>query len=194
MIGKTKKKNEFLRFYFSLTTLTNIVIKFSRNDILPRKVDHFDNHKTIPSWREPFLDYRSSRLTRNLFASLEHLNKIELQPVIQQRPKSICTNEELFLMNEPRIADIEMRNHQMQRVANELVITKPHVHKGRRQNMKRNPVKRAASRLYHVNDNFNDLKGGRQNCIGPEFVIRASLPSKQLLVDETSVSFEKYKK
>ncbi|GLV43630.1 yurt [Carabus blaptoides fortunei] len=136
-----------------------------RNELLSRRVETIDNCKTISSnWKnlndEHHLDY--PRLNRNIFNSLEHINKIPDIQSVTKRPKSICTNEELFL--EPATKTIHPR---------------------KKYNMKRNPVKRAASRLYHVADDASRPGVNQRNCIGPEFVIRASLPSKQLVLDDT---------
>lgn len=53
----------------------------------------------------------------------------------------------------------------------------------RRLKVRRNPVQRAASRLYRagINNNEDDCYFVR-DCIGPEFVVRASLPNKQFVM------------
>lgn len=52
----------------------------------------------------------------------------------------------------------------------------------RRLKVRRNPVQRAASRLYRVNSETHI--GSTPRAIGPEFVIRSSLSSKQLVMPE----------
>ncbi|XP_044258663.1 FERM and PDZ domain-containing protein 2-like [Tribolium madens] len=49
---------------------------------------------------------------------------------------------------------------------------------GRRPRMRRNPVQRAASRLYRASVDVP------RDCVGPEFVVRASLPSKQITMPD----------
>lgn len=57
----------------------------------------------------------------------------------------------------------------------------------RRKKIRRNPVQRAASRLYRAlpdvminSDNDNNVN--ERQCVGPEFVVRATLPSKQIAI------------
>ncbi|CAG9854919.1 unnamed protein product [Phyllotreta striolata] len=56
----------------------------------------------------------------------------------------------------------------------------------RRLKVRRNPVQRAASRLYRVKD--ESQAGNNKECVGPEFVVRASLPSRQLLMTDVKVN------
>nr|XP_023012929.1 tyrosine-protein phosphatase non-receptor type 13-like [Leptinotarsa decemlineata] len=65
----------------------------------------------------------------------------------------------------------------------------------RRLRVRKNPVQRAASRLYRVG---SELPPGRSNrtqttreVIGPEFVVRASLPNKQLIMTDQKGSSRK---
>ncbi|KAG5898827.1 hypothetical protein JTB14_018787 [Gonioctena quinquepunctata] len=68
------------------------------------------------------------------------------------------------------------------------------LHNNRRLRVRRNPVQRAASRLYRVG---SDLPPGRSKCtqirevIGPEFVVRAALPNKQLTMSDMKGSNRK---
>lgn len=51
--------------------------------------------------------------------------------------------------------------------------------------MRRNPVQRAASRLYKASNgqgNISTLAANTRDCVGPEFVVRAALPSKELML------------
>lgn len=52
--------------------------------------------------------------------------------------------------------------------------------------VRRNPVQRAASRLYRASDGPKDLllMSNTRDCVGPEFVVRASLPSKKLALQD----------
>lgn len=51
----------------------------------------------------------------------------------------------------------------------------------KKKKIRRNPVQRAASRLYRANiDNTNSTNN--RECIGPEFVVRATLPNKQITI------------
>ena len=52
----------------------------------------------------------------------------------------------------------------------------------RRLRVRRNPVQRAASRLYRANVTL-PVDSSRE-CVGPEFVVRASLPSKQICMPD----------
>lgn len=151
-------------------------MKFScRNDLLTRRLDDFDTQKTIPNykWTGRRAQETTTHLARAPFvSSLEHLNRIDSEQQIFSRPKSICTNEELLMETPVRAAPPA---GPAQRI--------------KRHHMKRNPVKRAASRLYQVADNANPKGAQERNCVGPEFVIRASLPSKQLFLNDIRVSF-----
>lgn len=64
---------------------------------------------------------------------------------------------------------------------------------GKRARMRRNPVQRAASRLYRAGDATINvaLSEPQRFCVGPEFVVRAKLPSKQLLMPDSKGSVRK---
>ncbi|XP_072376370.1 FERM and PDZ domain-containing protein 2-like isoform X1 [Diabrotica undecimpunctata] len=57
----------------------------------------------------------------------------------------------------------------------------------RRLKVRRNPVQRAASRLYRVNSKTH-IGDTPRECVGPEFVVRASLLSKQLTMPDVKTS------
>uniref|UniRef100_A0A6P7FCV1 Tyrosine-protein phosphatase non-receptor type 13-like n=1 Tax=Diabrotica virgifera virgifera TaxID=50390 RepID=A0A6P7FCV1_DIAVI len=57
----------------------------------------------------------------------------------------------------------------------------------RRLKVRRNPVQRAASRLYRVNSKKH-IGDTPRECVGPEFVVRASLLSKQLTMPDVKTS------
>lgn len=63
---------------------------------------------------------------------------------------------------------------------------------GKKARMRRNPVQRAASRLYRAGDASvlvnAALSEPHRFCVGPEFVVRAKLPSKQLLMPDSKGS------
>lgn len=62
----------------------------------------------------------------------------------------------------------------------------------RRNRMRRNPVQRAASRLYRAGSDTPNVSGqGVRECVGPEFVVRAALPKKQLTVSDIKGSVRK---
>lgn len=67
----------------------------------------------------------------------------------------------------------------------------------RRLKVRRNPVQRAASRLYRIQnedlikDCSNKTSADIKKCTGPEFVVRASLPSKQLIMSNVKNSSRK---
>lgn len=62
---------------------------------------------------------------------------------------------------------------------------------GRRPRSRRNPVQRAASRLYRAgSEPTGDVTGVRE-CVGPEFVVRAALPNKQLIILDIKGSVRK---
>lgn len=69
----------------------------------------------------------------------------------------------------------------------------------RRLKVRRNPVQRAASRLYRAgNGNLiyntnrtSSVSTDIRDCIGPEFVVRASLPNKQLVMSDVKANGRK---
>lgn len=63
--------------------------------------------------------------------------------------------------------------------------------KGRRPRSRRNPVQRAASRLYRAGNEPTSGVMGVRDCVGPEFVVRAVLPNKQLIIPDIKGSVRK---
>lgn len=64
----------------------------------------------------------------------------------------------------------------------------------KRTKFRRNPVQRAASRLYRAGDapvGAPSLNPHTKFCVGPEFVVRATLPSKQLSMNDCKGSVRK---
>lgn len=62
----------------------------------------------------------------------------------------------------------------------------------RRKGTRRNPVQRAASRLYRAGSE-NQPRGNviERDCVGPEFVVRAGLPNKQISIRDIKPSARK---
>ncbi|GJQ69615.1 hypothetical protein Trydic_g6706 [Trypoxylus dichotomus] len=64
--------------------------------------------------------------------------------------------------------------------------------KSRRTRSRRNPVQRAASRLYRAGvGSTSSGEGKNRDCIGPEFVVRSALPSKQYAISDTKGNVKK---
>ncbi|KAK4881258.1 hypothetical protein RN001_004577 [Aquatica leii] len=131
------------------------------------------------------------------------------------RPKSMCIptdsmnrnqtdNLYLKLFHEQDIDDLNYTQLPMHSNVDEKVLTPPlnagkrpglsrvsniehnfNVNK-RRGKVRRNPVQRAASRLYKANDVSKDslTSSNERECVGPEFVVRAGLPSKLLVLPD----------
>ncbi|XP_066151997.1 tyrosine-protein phosphatase non-receptor type 13-like [Euwallacea fornicatus] len=93
------------------------------------------------------------KLTKEVSTSMEDLNfsTVNNTPGKVVRPKSICLPESLYRKQNSEFMGA----------------------RGRR--MRRNPVQRIASRLYGP-----DLTLNKTGCVGPEFVVKAALPAKQL--------------
>lgn len=61
--------------------------------------------------------------------------------------------------------------------------------KTRRTKSRRNPVQRAASRLYRAGG--DPIPGKSRECVGPEFVVRSALSSKQYTIGDGKGSVKK---
>lgn len=146
-----------------------------RNEFLSR-LENTSNYQTIYAnkWRNVNSIDNTGTITtsssKNIFNSLEHIATISSQELrkdrVLPRPKSICTNEELL--------------------GSFAAIPSTKTIHSRRNLTKRCPVKRAASRLYHASDATDRVESNR-GCVGPEFVVRAALPSKQLNLTDFKV-------
>lgn len=138
---------------------------------------------------------RTLEMNRNTLARFSHNPFHNLQPTTplstlrsnkrrdtsynQQTPKVVSQQQQHIHPDEYN------DNNNVVEAINEEVIK-------RRKHKPRNPIQRAASRLYKAGDMPSTVTSHRnssdQGCIGPEFVVRSSLPSKQLEVGHCKVS------
>lgn len=63
--------------------------------------------------------------------------------------------------------------------------------KMRKSKSRRNPVQRAASRLYRAVGDPSTTMGRDRECVGPEFVVKSTLPSKQYTVTDAKGNAKK---
>ncbi|XP_057655604.1 tyrosine-protein phosphatase non-receptor type 13-like isoform X1 [Diorhabda carinulata] len=165
-------------------------------EIQPRTINwtdiNSDNFGAIPR--------RWVGLTRNTDSCLPKLTKeastsmedLSCSRQLFEIPGSVVRPKSMYVADSVRLdSDIFRKNQNIgQRVYNETIsreldsgTTSNKDINHRRLKVRRNPVQRAASRLYRVNSETH-IGSTPRECIGPEFVIRASLSSKQLVMPE----------
>ncbi|KRT85480.1 FERM domain containing protein [Oryctes borbonicus] len=89
-----------------------------------------------------------------------------------------------FTGNIPNVVGENMSSSDQQPEKQSAIIGK--AGKSRRTKSRRNPVQRAASRLYRAGAGSTSSGDGKnRDCIGPEFVVRSALPSKQYAISDT---------
>lgn len=129
---------------------------------------------------------RAPKLTKEASTSMEDLSfsmGLTNAPGSLVRPKSMCVPDMRYFTNDlPK--DFEFSgsaNLANVYCAKNSQLTRGEVLDGcgtRRPRMRRNPVHRAASRLYRASVDVP------RDCVGPEFVVRATLPSKQITMPD----------
>lgn len=138
-------------------------------------------------------DYPRPKLTREVSTSIEDFTaNVSNAPGTLIRPKSLCVPDihQHYIHNLVQNCDntVEYKKPENKYPYDSNVETlKPNprvpcrtlkvgVSGSRRQ--RRNPVQRAASRLYRAESSVS-VRNNEKDSIGPEFVVRAALPSKQ---------------
>ncbi|XP_031358512.1 uncharacterized protein LOC116182151 [Photinus pyralis] len=144
------------------------------------------------------------KLTKEASTSMEYLStdtKNWLTPGTRIRPKSMCVplginhnsnygieNPYLKLLDEERLnyvfppyEDVHNKapSYYFEHSSAKPALTRRNCSNQKQSKVRRNPVQRAASRLYHASDVPKDPVTGARDCVGPEFVVRATLPSKK---------------
>lgn len=124
------------------------------------------------------------KLTKEASTSMEDLSSalhISNSPGSVTRPKSMCLSTNIRYFD--NFNQIEHQTY-----ATPINKIKPFdkyqddIKKySKKKKIRRNPVQRAASRLYRANIDPVNTTNERQ-CTGPEFVVRAGLPSKQITI------------
>lgn len=129
------------------------------------------------------------KLTREASTSMEDLSfSIPNAPGSVTRPKSMCvpdlrhytegTINETRMYHQNNLQQNDPFSSAVTRVRNKIDASK-------RPKTRRNPVQRAASRLYRASTELPSSKNTlERECVGPEFVVRAALPSKQITIAE----------
>ncbi|XP_008201547.1 FERM and PDZ domain-containing protein 2 isoform X1 [Tribolium castaneum] len=131
------------------------------------------------------------KLTKEASTSMEDLSfsiPISNAPGSLVRPKSMCVPDMRYFNNDlPK--DFQFCASATNRLSDLAAGSGPKLSRaerldggssGRRPRMRRNPVQRAASRLYRASVDVDSAR----DCVGPEFVVRASLPSKQITMPD----------
>ncbi|XP_060525691.1 tyrosine-protein phosphatase non-receptor type 13-like isoform X2 [Cylas formicarius] len=138
------------------------------------------------------------KLTREASTSMEDLDippNFPNMPGSVIRPKSMCVPNATFYHKEDNnfysdvdYDDVVRFGHQRDAVARPEE-AKPSQAGCRRLRVRRNPVQRSASRLYRAAiDAPLDAAEGIRDCVGPEFVVRASLPNKKFVMSDAKGS------
>ncbi|XP_017771951.1 PREDICTED: tyrosine-protein phosphatase non-receptor type 13-like [Nicrophorus vespilloides] len=111
------------------------------------------------------------KLTREASTSMENLSSpAACTTIVKQRPKSVCVPDGLpFDFQDPSFNLPTPTKYGKGGL-------------GRRPRMRRNPVQRAASRLYRAE--APKIQSNSRDCVGPEFVVRAALPKKEFVMDD----------
>lgn len=147
------------------------------------------------------------KLTREVSTSIEDLTgNINNAPGTIVRPKSMCIpdihqynhdivqNCDNFLEYDKHSADTCSCHSTAELPKTNFRIPSRNLKAGgghsRRQKQRRNPVQRAASRLYRAESLLSERNNGKDS-VGPEFVVRAALPSKQYCIPGTKNSGRK---
>lgn len=136
------------------------------------------NAETIPRrWMwlpERPQDQAKPKLTREVSTSIEDLTgNVNNTPGTIVRPKSMCIPD----MHHDTVQNCDKNAVELPR-ANFRVPSRNLSSQSRRPRQRRNPVQRAASRLYRAESFVSERQNGKDS-VGPEFVVRAALPSKQ---------------
>lgn len=168
----------------------------NRNDLLS---DIPGNVPTMPRRWLRLTDLSKPKLTKEASTSMEDLSfNVSNAPGVVIRPKSMCVPENFgtdegdcfrrsgfkdyhryeSISTDGNVFGSESKPDLPLRSAN---VARNEGNVRRQQRARRNPVQRAASRLYRAGN--EPVKGGRE-CVGPEFVVRAALPNKQLIIPD----------
>lgn len=206
MISGSRKWKLLCRRYLPIKTHERVGLFYNRN---LRKLTVYyvtiprceSSSETIPRrWQwlaERPQEQPRPKLTREASTSVEDLTpNIPNTPGIITRPKSMCMPDMRQYSHEtqqncdsyinynkiesgiPTDTYEDMPKMNLRMPSRNLRISGGHT---QRQKQRRNPVQRAASRLYKA-DTSTVRVGGGKDSVGPEFVVRAALPSKQYIM------------
>lgn len=139
-------------------------------------------------------DHTRPKLTREVSTSIEDLTgNISNTPGTIIRPKSMCVSDisqyytNNIVQNCDNFVEYDKRESSKDSYhpAPKTNLRAPSrnmkidgVSNSRKHQQRRNPVQRAASRLYRA-ESFATERNNGKDSVGPEFVVRAALPSKQ---------------
>ncbi|XP_076254755.1 FERM and PDZ domain-containing protein 2-like isoform X1 [Rhynchophorus ferrugineus] len=144
--------------------------------IVPRTRNKSESSTVPRRWQlSKVPDVVLPKLTKEVATSMEDLSLLGLsdKPGNVARPKSMCVPDSRYYQHED---DNFFRDNFGQQINS----------KARRLRNKKNPVQRAASRLYRAGIDLPAERNGLDGrCVGPEFVVRAALPNKKFLMDDT---------
>lgn len=116
------------------------------------------------------------KLTKEASTSMEDLSMqiCSTTPGTVMRPKSMCVPDMRYINNTDSEENVLFTGC----ATNDIRLDEGN--NNRRVRLRRNPVNRAASRLYRASVNVHDSR----DCTGPEFVVRAVLPTKQITMPD----------
>ncbi|KAK9884486.1 hypothetical protein WA026_007328 [Henosepilachna vigintioctopunctata] len=163
-----------------------------------------NNTEAIGSISRRWLGMSKSKRTKEASTSMEDMTILpEVQiPGNVRRPKSMCVPDSAYFSKENIYIEVPSNNNNdrysdfknlKRGIRTESKISRKcscdapcdnFCTKGTRNQLRRNPVQRAASRLYSAGKEIR-YNGTTRNCIGPEFVVRASLPNKKLVLPDS---------
>lgn len=119
------------------------------------------------------------KLTKEASTSMEDLSMqiCSNTPGTVMRPKSMCVPDMRYINNTESEENVLFTGC----ATNDIRLDEGNNNNNnRRGRLRRNPVNRAASRLYRASVNVHDSR----DCTGPEFVVRAVLPTKQITMPD----------
>lgn len=142
----------------------------------------FEGFGTIPR-RWLSLNRSPLKLTKEASTSMEDLSMQQIcsmTPGTVMRPKSLCVPDMRYMNNTHSEENVLFTGCATNDIRLDGGSTN-HNNNNRRMRLRRNPVHRAASRLYRASGvNIHDSR----DCTGPEFVVRAVLPNKEITMPD----------